>query len=118
MKQLSQEKLAELVRSRRSELSLTQEELCEKTGIHRTMIGRIERMDYLPTIPQLEKLAEVLKFEIEELFISSRPMVFTAFRGKNLTEEEQNGVDHLFEMMLIAKQQILLRRALDDEKNN
>ena len=35
---------------------LTQAQLSEQTGIHRTMIGRIERGDYMPTIPQLKKL--------------------------------------------------------------
>ena len=46
------------------------------------MIGRIERMDYIPTIPQLEKLAEVLDFDVDRLFVeNNQSTVFTAFVG-------------------------------------
>ena len=62
MKRLSLVDLAETIKNKRTEKGITQEQLCEKTGINRNMIGRIERMDYIPTIPQLEKLAEVLGF--------------------------------------------------------
>ena len=41
-----------------------------------------------------------------------KPTVYTAFRGENLTPQEQDGVEHLFEMMLAVKKQIVLRRAL------
>lgn len=41
--------------------------------------------------------------------------VFTAFRGDNLTSQEQDGAEHLLEMVLVAKQQILLRKALRQE---
>lgn len=77
------------------------------------MIGRIERKDYIPSISKLEKLAEIFKFVIEELFVNTdKPTVFTAFRGANLTPQEQKGVKRLTTMMLVAKQQIMLHRAL------
>ena len=60
MKHLSLQRLSDLIKQRRNEKNITQEQLCEKTGINRNMIGRIERMTYVPTIPQLEKLADVL----------------------------------------------------------
>ena len=53
MKRLSLVDLAETIKNKRTEKGITQEQLCEKTGINRNMIGRIERMDYIPTIPQL-----------------------------------------------------------------
>lgn len=116
MKRLSQERLSALVKEQRNRLDMTQEQLSAKTGINRAMIGRIERNDYIPSIPQLECLAEVLSFDMEHLFVEDRPQVFTAFRGSNLTEQEKDGVDHLFEMMLVAKQQLLLRKALHHDK--
>ena len=116
MKRLSMACLAEIIKSRRSEMDITQEQLCERTGINRNMIGRIERMDYIPSIPQLEKLSEVLKFDLEQLFVESSPsVVFTAFRGSELSEEEQAGTEQLMEMMLTARQQIVLRKALHHE---
>ena len=40
----------------------------------------------------------------------------TAFRN-NLTDEEEAALDHLFDMMSVIKQQILLRMAMKDESN-
>lgn len=61
-------------------------------------------MDYIPTIPQLEKLVEVLNFDVEKLFVDNNyPAVFTALRGSHLTQEEGAGADHLMEMMLVAR---------------
>ena len=68
MKHLSLDQLATIVVTKRQKKHLTQAQISEQTGIHRTMIGRIERGDYMPTIPQLEKLSEVLEFRPEELW--------------------------------------------------
>lgn len=116
MKHLSLTTLSDLLKQKRNEKNITQEQLCEKTGINRNMIGRIERMNYIPTIPQLEKLAEVLSFDIDELFVDdNKPGVYTAFRGKQMSSEERRGAEHLIEMMIAAKQQIMLRKALSHE---
>ena len=96
MKRLSLADLAETIKSNRIEKGITQEQLCKKTGINRNMIGRIERMDYIPTIPQLEKLAEVLDFDVDRLFVeNNQSTVFTAFRGSKLSDEERAGAEHL-----------------------
>lgn len=116
MKQLSQEMLAEIVKKQRNAQGLTQEQLSDKTGINRAMIGKVERQEYIPSIPQLERLAQILQFDIGGLFVDQmKPTVYTAFRGENLTPQEQDGVEHLFEMMLAVKKQIVLRRALHHE---
>lgn len=116
MMHLSLNRLSDLLKQKRNEKKITQEQLCEKTGINRNMIGRIERMTYIPTIPQLEKLAEVLAFHIEELFVEDHnPGVYTAFRGRYMTSEERRGAEHLMDMMVAAKQQIMLRKALHHE---
>lgn len=116
MKHLSQELLAQVVKNKRIDYEMTQEQVSEKTGINRAMIGRIERQEYIPSIPQLEKLSEVLDFSIDTLFVDNiKPSVYTAFRGSNLTQQEKEGVDHLFKMMLAVKKQIMLRKALHHE---
>ncbi|MFC2821712.1 MAG: nucleotide sugar dehydrogenase, partial [Spirochaetales bacterium] len=71
MKKLSINKLAETVMSKRRSMNLTQYELSEKTGINRVMIGRIENMDYIPSVNQLQALGETLGFEVTELFEGS-----------------------------------------------
>lgn len=68
MRHFSSNKLARVITNRRKELKLTQADLASKTGINRTMIGRIENEDYIPTIEQLQNLAEVLNFDIVDLF--------------------------------------------------
>ena len=71
MKKLSEEKLADLVTGKRKEAGLTQQQLADKTGINRAMISRLEKQDYIPSIPQLEALAETLSFEPEDVFVES-----------------------------------------------
>lgn len=116
MKHLSLIDLSKIVKAKRDEKGMTQEQLCEQTGINRNMIGRIERMTYIPTIPQLESLARVLGFGIDQVFVEENKVtVFTAFRGFHLSKEEQMGAEHLMEMMLATKQQIVLRKALHHE---
>ena len=116
MKHLSQRILAEVIKTQRISLGLTQEQVSEKTGINRVMVGKIEREDYIPSIPQLESLSELLKFDIDQVFVDElKPTVYTAFRGNNLTAEEQDGVNHLFEMMVAVKKQIMIRKALKND---
>ena len=43
------------------------------TGIHRGMISRIESLDYIPSIDQLHAIAEVLNFEVVDLFEETKP---------------------------------------------
>lgn len=68
MKKLSSVILADLVASKRKEKSMTQHSLAEATGINRALISRIEKQDFIPSIPQLEQLGEVLGFEPDSVF--------------------------------------------------
>lgn len=68
MKKLSAKWLADVVRRGRAQRQLTQEQLASSTGINRTMIGRIEREDYIPSVSQLEQLADILGFDLTQLF--------------------------------------------------
>ena len=69
MKKMSQSLLTKLVISSRKEKNITQIQLSELTGINRSMLCRLEAEDYIPSIPQLEKLSQVLDFDITSLFI-------------------------------------------------
>ena len=70
MKKLSSNLLIDNVTTRRKAKGLTQAELAEATGINRSMIGRLENGEYIPSIEQLQALAEVLGFEVTDLFVS------------------------------------------------
>ncbi|MDD6794729.1 MAG: nucleotide sugar dehydrogenase [Clostridiaceae bacterium] len=70
MKEFSKSLLAQQIINIRKEKSLTQQELSDLTGINRAMISRLESLDYIPSIQQLEKLGQVLNFEPIDLFIN------------------------------------------------
>ena len=68
MKKLSQASLANIVTSQRKALGLTQAQLSDSTGINRSMISHLEAGEYMPSINQLEALADTLKFDPASLF--------------------------------------------------
>lgn len=56
------------VRSRRMALGISQEELAEKVGLHRTYIGMIERAEKNISLENIEKIAIGLGLSIADLF--------------------------------------------------
>ena len=68
MKKLSSQAMINTVINRRKALKLTQADLSKRTGINRSMIGRLENGEYIPSIEQLQSLGEVLGFEVTDLF--------------------------------------------------
>ena len=67
MKKLSVSLLAQLVSERRRALGFSQTELAEKTGMNRSMLSRLERGGYCPSVDQLLCLSEVLGFSLDEV---------------------------------------------------
>ncbi len=116
MKTLSVDKLAETVKAKRLEKNLKQDELSERTGINRAMISRIERQDFIPSISQFEALANVLGFDITDMFIDKQESnSFIALSSEALTDYEIDGVEKLFTMMLSLRQQVSLRSKYENE---
>lgn len=54
---------ADNVRRRRLALGLSQEELAEKAGVHRTYVGMLERSEKNVTIYNIERIAVALQVE-------------------------------------------------------
>ncbi|WP_436515418.1 helix-turn-helix domain-containing protein [Ekhidna sp. To15] len=57
-----------VVRVRRTELKLSQEELAHQAGLHRTYIGMIERGEKNITLENIDKISSALKLSVSELF--------------------------------------------------
>ncbi|WP_315792018.1 helix-turn-helix transcriptional regulator [Fischerella sp. JS2] len=55
------------MRDERLKRGLSQEELAEKAGLHRTYIGMIERAEKNITLINIEKVAKALEMSVEEL---------------------------------------------------
>jgi len=84
MKKLSTKLIAETVYHKRKAVKLSQSTLSEITGINRSMIGRIENEEYVPSIDQLQSLAEALEFDITDLIVDED--------GKTVSAETSNPV--------------------------
>ena len=69
MKKLSIQLLSDVILEKRKNRNISQEQLSKLTGINRLMIGRIEKKEYIPSIEQLQALAEALQFDITTLFV-------------------------------------------------
>lgn len=70
MKKLSTAQLADTIIRLRKQQHMTQVQLAAETGINRSLVSRMEKQDFMPSIEQLEALGDVLHFDITELFIS------------------------------------------------
>ncbi|MEQ9424272.1 MAG: helix-turn-helix transcriptional regulator [Cyclobacteriaceae bacterium] len=57
-----------VIRNRRTELKLSQEELAHQAGLHRTYIGMIERGEKNISLENIDKISSALKLSISELF--------------------------------------------------
>ena len=66
MKHLSIEKLAVTLAISRKAMKLSQSALAEKTGINRSLLSRLESLDYTPSVDQLLALSEVLDFDYSD----------------------------------------------------
>jgi UDPglucose 6-dehydrogenase len=68
MKHLSLQLLAETVYSKRRSMKLSQTELSDKTQINRSVLSRLERGDYAPSVDQLLALSQTLDFQPSDVF--------------------------------------------------
>ncbi|HAN22073.1 MAG: hypothetical protein A2Y15_07620 [Clostridiales bacterium GWF2_36_10] len=60
--------VGERLRLYRNRAGLSQEELAEKSGLHNTYIGQLERGEKNATLESIEKVAKALNLPFEELF--------------------------------------------------
>jgi len=58
------------VRQERIKRNLSQEELAEKVGVHRTYMGMIERAEKNITLLNIEKIANALDLPLSKLFLN------------------------------------------------
>lgn len=64
------ERFGTAVKFRREELDMTQEELADKAGIHRTYLSDVERGTRNLSLINIEKLAAALSVSMSKLFES------------------------------------------------
>ena len=59
--------LAKNIKVLRSQLKLSQEDLAERCGLHRTYVGSVERAERNVTLSSLEALAKALNVSVTDL---------------------------------------------------
>lgn len=69
MKEISLQLLSQTIQSKRKNKNLTQLDVAKATGLHRSIISKIESMEHIPSVNQLQALSEVLDFDTKELFV-------------------------------------------------
>lgn len=99
--QISVALLAEQVKKQRGDR--TQIEIEQLTGINRQVIGRIEAGKHIPSVPQLNKLLQVLDIDFYRILEDSEQNVFVAMMGKARTESEKEGFEKMISMMLCLR---------------
>ena len=72
MQKLSLRRLADVVAINRKALKMTQSQLSEATGINRSILSRLERADYMPSMDQILALSDVLSFSFTEVLEKSQ----------------------------------------------
>lgn len=60
---------AQRVRTLREEQGISQEKLAERSDLHRTYIGMVERLERNPSLVCIHKIANGLGINIKELFV-------------------------------------------------
>lgn len=71
MKKLSLQLLADTVVARRKAMKITQAQLSKATGVNRSLLSRLESLDFIPSIEQLQALGEVLNFDPTDMFVDT-----------------------------------------------
>jgi len=63
----ARQRLARRLRAERAKREISQEELADRAGVHRTFVGSVERAERNISIDNVEKLARALQLDIAEL---------------------------------------------------
>ena len=72
-KSTARQTLAINMRAKRKALRISQEELADRAGLHRTYIGAIERGEQNVSVDNIERIARALGCAVVDLFTQVEP---------------------------------------------
>ena len=94
------ERLANMVRSKRSTLSISQEQLAEMIGKSPSFVGQVERKECLPSVETLYDIVVALNLNVDVLFY-----------GKAANQSELDNLCHLTQHMSEKKLMLVVEYA-------
>ncbi|MDP4279706.1 MAG: helix-turn-helix transcriptional regulator [Dehalococcoides mccartyi] len=63
-----EQRFGERIRDLRKKAGVSQEELADRAGVHRTYLGGIERGERNPSLKNIDAIARALKVSLSDLF--------------------------------------------------
>lgn len=81
MERFAREILARNIRQLRKQRGWSQEILAERSGLHRTYVGDIERLERNVSVDNIEKLAKAFQVAVKDLFVEDAAVPPTAGEG-------------------------------------
>ena len=93
--------LGSAIQSRRKSLSLSQEELGFRSGLHRTYIADIERGSRNLSLASIAKLAKALEISLSDLFASVHGAPGSPRNARSAGRDRRQWNGHLVEVLLV-----------------
>ena len=97
--------LAQNIKAFRGERELSQEELAELCGLHRTYIGSVERQERNATLSTLEVLSDALGISVQELLSRRKSKGQVQAAGDELGSRNENDLLEALDRLTPAQQQ-------------
>jgi len=106
------EGISRLIRQQRIMMSLTLQELAEKSGISPSYLGRIERSERFPSAGVLKKIARPLNFNINELFALAGYLPPQSGYKIGLKSKKSNGGLDPYVSWMLSQESLEVQRAV------
>ena len=92
-----------IIRNRCSDLEISTKELCRKISISRTSFYKYVNNDVVPTISVLQKIADVLSLNVEDLLFSPEDQSIIIANQRKEIQRMDKIIDELIEKMEIMR---------------
>ena len=106
------QRLSQMIRDKRKELSISQEKLAEMVGVTTSFVGQMERGESLPSVETLFAFVRCLNLDVNSLF-------FGEFDSSEVINELCNLVKQMDEwkrLLLVKQARVLLEYQSQDSK--
>ena len=105
------EKVGHTIRRLRKEHKMSQETLADKSNLHPTYIGQLERGEKNASIETLEKITEAFHISLADFFLNMDEFILANTREEDEYEELKRRLEKIDKNVLIAAIMNMLKEA-------